>query len=326
MIDRETARTLAELLRQIEGRQERLLASGWRQVRSEAASLRTDADALAEAGVLEVAARVRAVADAQDAAGALQTIALAVSACRLLRLRLAADQEVPAGWLPLAAPKRRSRAEPDRLLPIARVQLPDREVWACAWLGKHRCLFIEPPFPESVAEDDAPPPTTPGIFGRLRRQIGQVLGGETPATSFWLRRRLAGSVRWLARYPLGAEREAVYCALDGAAWEADDASDVLLRALHESARADSLTDGHPILASSSGFSVRKLRRNDPAAYTWLDQTAAAVLAQAPDHPVWAIVWAERDALVPVARIVPGGVGHPARLIHLVPGTPEAILA
>ena len=327
VIERDPAFVLAEQLRQTEAQLERLLASGWRQARGEAASLRADAEALAEAGLCEVAARVAAVADAQDAAGALQSIAPAVSACRLLRVRLDAA-DVPAGWLPLAAPKRKSRAEPDRLLPIARVRLADhREVWACAWLGKYRWLLLEPPFPEAVADEDVLPPlTTPGIFGRLRRQLGQALGGDAPAGSFWLRRRLAGSVRWLARYPLGAEREVVYCALDDAAWEAEDASDVLLRALHESALADTLTDGRPMLAAGSSFIVKQLQRSDLASCLWLDPSAMEALAQAPDEPLWAIIWTEPGAWVPIARIVPGGAGRPARLVHLIPGAPEAILA
>ena len=88
MIEAATARELVERLRQVEERLERLLTSGWRQSRTEAADLRQDADALTEAGLPELAARVRAVAEANDSAEALQAIALATSACRLLRARL----------------------------------------------------------------------------------------------------------------------------------------------------------------------------------------------------------------------------------------------
>jgi hypothetical protein len=324
VIEREIALALAEQVRQVEARLERLLASGWRQARGEAAELRADADLLSETGLTEIARRVAAVAEANDATEALHTIALAVNACRQLRLRLD-DAEVPAGWLPLAAPKRTSRVEPDRLLPIARLRLPGRDVWACAWLGKHRWLLLEPPFPEPVAAGVAVPVAETGIFGRLRRQLGQVLGGETPAASFWLRRRLSGSLRWLGRYPLGAQHEVACCALDDVAWETDDGMDVLLRAFRESAGADTLTDGHPILAATPGFSVRKVQRGKLDDYVWLDATAEAELRQMPDDQVWMIVWTERGALVPVARIVPGGSGRPARLAHLIPGTPEVIL-
>ena len=65
MIERETAGALDEQLHQVEERLGRLLASGWRQARGEAAELRADADALAEAGLVEVASRLIAVAEAQ---------------------------------------------------------------------------------------------------------------------------------------------------------------------------------------------------------------------------------------------------------------------
>ena len=103
MIEAATARELVERLRQVEERLERLLTSGWRQSRTEAADLRQDADALAEAGLPELAARIRAVAEANDPAEALQAIALATSACRLLRARLPAEA-VPEGWTPLCRP------------------------------------------------------------------------------------------------------------------------------------------------------------------------------------------------------------------------------
>jgi len=325
VIERETAGALDEQLHQVEERLGRLLASGWRQARGEAAELRADADALAEAGLVEVASRLVAVAEAQDAATALRTIALAVNACRLFRMRLGAD-EVPAGWLPLAAPKRKSRAEPDRLLPVARLRLADHDVWACAWANRSQWLLLEPPFPDEAAEAVAPVETTAGLFGRPRHQIGQALGG-TPEPSFWLRRRVTGSLRWLARYPLGADGEVAYCALDDAAWEGEtDAPDQVTEGFRQALSIDKVVEGYPLTSAGGNLCARKLQRDDPASYAWLDDTAAAVLAQAPDKQAWAIVWVAGGLIAPVARIVPGQSGRPARLIHLVPGAPEAILS
>src|SRR4051794_41272342 len=113
-IESTSAHELIGQLRRVEDRLGRLLVSGWRQARVEAADLRQDADGLAEAGLTEVAARVTAVAQAGSAAEALPAIALAASACRLLRLRLLAEA-APDGWSPIARPKR--RAGTDTVLP-----------------------------------------------------------------------------------------------------------------------------------------------------------------------------------------------------------------
>src|SRR5262249_34696029 len=153
----------------------------------------------------ELAARVRAVAEAGGPTEALQAIALAKSACRLMRVRLPI-QGVPEGWTPLNPPKKSRGSRTEGLMPIARLILDGREVWACARPNRSELLLVEPPFPaEAPAETPAVQPQSGGIFGRLRRQLGQARGGEAPAPSRWLNDRLRGALRWQAQYPLGAQ-------------------------------------------------------------------------------------------------------------------------
>src|SRR4051812_27326378 len=95
---------IAERLRRVEDRLERLLASGWHHASAEAADLAAEADTLAALGLEALAERLRAVAAATRADEALAAIALATAACRLLRARLPADSPPPGAWTPLAAP------------------------------------------------------------------------------------------------------------------------------------------------------------------------------------------------------------------------------
>src|SRR5689334_12123181 len=173
MIETPAAHALAEQIGQVEERLARLLISGWRQAGPEAAELRQHADDLVEAGLPELAVRVRAVAEAGGPIEALQATALAKSACRLMRVRLPA-RGVPDGWTPLEPPKKKGGARTETLIPISRVLLDGREVWFCARPNRNQLLLIEPPFPvEETKTTAAAPPEPTGVFGRLRRQIEQ---------------------------------------------------------------------------------------------------------------------------------------------------------
>lgn len=328
MIETAAARELVEQLLHVEERLGRLLASGWRQAGAEAADLRHDAATLAEAGLIEVAARLSAVAEAGSVSEALPAIAVAASACRLLRIRLLASP-LPDGWIPLDPLRARSRTGPDTLLPVARLLLEGREVWLCAWVKgtqwtHTQWLLIEAPLPAST-EPVAEPASTPGLFVRLRQRVGRALGVTAASGAPWLSRQLRGRLVWQARYPVGADSQVTLCALEDPAWQSELDQRDRHRHLREilAGRAPPTTT---YLAATSGIRLMEIRRADAATYTWLDPSAAEAFAAVPTEKAWAVVWTERAAMMPVALVTPAGWGSPARLTHLLPGSPTDVLS
>jgi hypothetical protein len=325
MIESAAAQTLTEQLRQVEERLGRLLISGWRQAHAEAADLRQDADALAEAGLPALAARIVAVAEAGDTGQALQAIALAMSACRLLRTRLP-SQTVPDGWLPLTPTRKSQSHRTEALVPISRLLLDGREVWACTRTNRNQMLLVEPPLPP---DEPAPAPANTdspkGVFGRLRQRIGLSPAGEPREPSNFLRHRLAGTLHWQAQYPLGTQGDVGYWTLEDPAWVTDHDEQNSLLPFQRLLAANTLQDGTPLFWSSGGFRVHALQRDDAASYVWVDPSAAEAFAMAPTEKVWSIVWLEGAAVVPVALVTPAGKVSPPRLTHLIAGAPEETL-
>jgi len=328
MIETASARALADQLRQVEERLDRLVTSGWRQARDEAAGLRADADALAEAGLAEIGARVTAAAQAAEPAEALQAIALATSACRLLRSRLPA-RPAPDGWTPLVPSRNAQRARTEALVPISRALLDGREVWVCTRTNRNELLLLDPPFPIDPPVAPEPAPPRDGILGRLRQRVGQALGGETSAPSHWLRRRLSGTLRWQAQYPLGPHGDVGSWRLVDPSWtkDSDEPEQQAHRAGFQAVvTMGNLRDGAPLFWTAGGFRIRELDRDATSAYVWLDQSAVATFRAAPTEKVWAITWTEGATIVPVALLTPAGKATPPRLTHLIPGAPRDTLA
>jgi hypothetical protein len=326
MIEVAAARELTEQLRQIEERLERLLISGWRQARTEAADLRQEADALTEAGLPQVAARVAAVADAAGPTEALQAITLATNACRLLRARLP-SQGVPDGWTPLTPTRKVQSTRTEALMPIARTLLGGQEVWVCTRTNRNELLLIDPPFPSEAEAELVDAPARGGIFGRLKQHFGLAADGLVEAPGFWLRRRLAGTLRWQAQHPLGAQGDVSLYRLDEPSWVAEKAVEQGTPAyVRKSLASDMLQDGEQIFWNSGGFRTRQLERDDPASYVWMDPTAAEAFGRSPVEKPWAVVWMEGAAIVPVALLIPDGRVNPLRLTHLIPGSPSDALA
>ena len=327
MIETVAARELVDRLRQVEERLERLLTSGWRQARSEAEDLRQEADLLAEAGLPELAARVRTVAEANDPGEALQAIALATNACRLLRVRLP-GAGVPDGWAPLTPARPKAGSGTDTLVPISRLLLDGREVWACAHPPRNQWILLELPFPaEEPAPSMAPPPARGGLFSRLRRQMDRVLGSEAGAPAPWMHHLLRGRLVWRARYPLGADRDVSLCTLEQPAWETAGTETVKygIHAFYQTLTGRILISGALVFPSGGGFRLMELERDDPAALVWLDPSAAEAFGRAPTEKVWSIVWTVGNTIAPVAIVTRGERGDLPRLTHLIPGAPEDIL-
>ena len=330
MIESATARQLVDLILKVEERLARLLTSGWRQASSEAADLQQEADALAEAGLPALAARVSAVAASSDASSALHAVALAASACQLMRTRLLVS-EPPEGWQPIKPPKtRKSRSQPtlDTILPLARLMVGGQEVWACAWPARNQVILLEPPLP--------PPPSTPGspaddgdMMSRFQRQLARVFSGapdDTPP-SLWLRHGVQGALCWTARYPLGVTGEIAACTMEDAGWQLDagGSDQDQVRGFRSALASNTLNDGTALSWSVSSVRMMELDRRDAAAYVWLDPTTAAGFHELASPDLTALVLVADNVVVPLAALRPGSAGQRSRITHLIPGLPSDVL-
>ena len=359
-MDESAARALAEQLGQIEDRLGRLLASGWRHAGAEAATLRADADALAEAGLASVAERIGAVAGATTAAEALERITLASSACRLVRARLPVDAP-PDGWHAVgpardASRAGRSRKQPDEstVMPLARLQLEGEVVWVCIESYGRRWLLLDPPAlalnepwaagvtvgdrsagnitgdVEGEADGASDRPVQGGgggLFGRFRHRVQAALGMAVTSGSPWLHRRLRGRLVWRATYPFGADGEVVRYALEGERWQPDaDAEADTTRPFRSELVAGRPVEDLPLFRNARAARLKALDRDRADAYTWLDRSTRTAFLDAASGPSWALAWVEGETIVPLALLAPGGIGRVARLVHLIPGTPADVLS
>lgn len=326
LLARVAARVLA-----IEGRLERALTSGWRNAAGEGAALGSEADGLAELGMVEVAARVRAVAAAPSASEALGAIALALAACRLLRTRLAGEALLaPAeGWQPLGMSKRRGRGRsetPDRVLPVARTAVGEGEAWLCLRLAGGYAG-------ERLLVDPAPLAATEGDGGGH--------GQRTVAEPPWLASLLRGRLRWRARHALGAAGTIERCALldgtvtlgsDGGAPAESESSAWVARMLDQLGKTlrGGWKEGAHVTPAFGHIRLSRLHVREAESYLWSDPAAAAAFRQAgaalKSDRVWAIVWQDQAAVQPLALLSPGGIFSRPALVHLVPGLPRTKLA
>ena len=316
----DAVRELSTQLRDLDDRLGRLLASGWRHAAPEAASLAADADLLSDAGIVETAARLRAVADARDAAEALPTIALAASAVRLLRARLPLDAppEDAAAWS-VVGEQKTAKAETDTLVLLCRVLFGGREMWACARPERGQWLLVQPPF-------EPPPPPTSGPASGLLGRLHQHLGGGSSDAGPWLRQRLRGRLVWQARHPVGADDDVAECRLEDAERvdPPEEKSD-LLASFRRVLAAGPPRDPLPVFVSWHGLQVRRLERADADTCVWLDPSMAEAFRAAASGPTWALARVSDDAVAPLAVLVPGGKLSSARLVHLLPGLQETRL-
>lgn len=330
MIEPGTARQLVETILRVEERLSRLLTSGWRQASAEAADLQQEADALAEAGLTALAGRVSAVATATNAPSALHAMALAASACQLMRTRLLVS-EPPAGWQPIQSPtSRRSRGQStgDTILPLARLMLDGQEVWACAWPARNQVILLEPPFPEPLPAPEQPD-ASDGLLSRVQQRLRKAMSAvrdDTPA-SFWLHQRLRGPLRWQARQPLGVSGDIAVCTLPEAAWvtEADTAEQEQVRAFRSALASNTLKDGTALSWSVSSLRMMELDRRDAPAYVWLDPTTAAAFHELANPDLTALALVTDNVIVPLAALRPGEVLRKPRIVHLIPGVPADAL-
>jgi hypothetical protein len=305
---------VSDRLRAIEERLERLLASGWHNAGDEAVSLGEEADAIAGYGLPQFADRLRRVEVAQGGGEALASIAMASSACRLLRARIPADAPPPGDWAPLTAAARSRTTPLDRLMPVARVPLDGAEVWACVRLHGGiggDMVMIDPPIPETLA---AMQPML-AVPTQARDSAAETIAALEP----WLKQRFAGRLRWKGRRRLGVAGEVEHCVLEDVVLPAPSQSEkewnaARDRALSEGALADvivilggGLLQAIPLDAASAGE------------YAWIDPVMRRMFESLVSGRAWAIVWARDAVVVPLALLIPGTRTTRPSLVHLTPG-------
>ena len=331
MIEPGTARQLVEVILRVEERLTRLLSSGWRQASTEAADLHHEADALSDAGLPALAARVSAVAAATDASSALHAIALASSACQLIRTRLLVS-EPPDDWQPIRPPKSRNtraKSTGDVLLPLARVQFSEREVWACGWLNRNQVVLLEPPLPASPTPL-LQPAESGGLLSRMQQRLLRAIAPAEEAVPplFWLHRKLRGTLRWQARHPVGAASEIAACTMLDAEWQPEEehAERQQLTAFRTDLAANTVKEDYaPLNWTVNTLRFMRLDRADIASYVWLDSTVATAFSEIASPDAQALVLAADNIVVPLAVLRPGDTHRNARIVHLIPGLPADVL-
>ena len=283
-----------ERVRGVEERLCRLLAGGWRHAGDDLTELAADAEGLAGLGLTEVAARLRAVTAATGSTAGLRALSLALTACRLMRVRLAPDvPPVGTTWAPVVDGSR--KVATSRLLPLSRVATEAGEVWSCLWLQGGfgiKWVLVEPP--RSPA------------------------GGEVGELVSWLVRPLTGRLRWRRRLPLSAGGDVEVCALDDPTWVKPYAVNEHPLALLMTALRTGTLDERAWL----GYGALKLLPFDPdqvGAYVWPDAAAPALLAAARGRlaGTWTLA-ITAPGVIPLAIVAPG----PPRVIHVWPGLPQ----
>jgi hypothetical protein len=302
---------VAERLSELEERLHRTVAAGWRVAGGERVYFEDAAVQLRDLGLVALAERIRAVADAASPAEALAAIALASASVRMLQTHLPAD-EPSADWE--IAARTTSKQALEHLLPLARMEVAGREVWACATVRGPNAtgwVLIEPP----LALDSAPraKEESGGILRVLRR------GSEKrdPGSQVWLRQQLEGQTRWLSRLPLGAEGDVQVCAVRDAVWRETE-SDPTSGARQALARGQ-VVDGMPVVGYSSSIQLRELSAAAAQTYTWCDPSAARILPSRKGQSAWGIAWVQKGLIVPLALVLPGGMLHPPQIVHLLDG-------
>lgn len=319
-------------LRRVEDRLERLLASGWRIAAAEAADLTDEADALAELGLLDLANRLRMVGRANGESEALPRIALALTAIRLIRARLPADDPPPGSWGPLVDRTTRRAASFDRLVPLGRLALGDEEVWACARIRGVVAfeivllypVWMEPRSREHVASSSGGfQPSLAQDDPDAAAKSGRPATVSMPSVP-WLYKHLRGHLRWQARYPLGANGEAQLFTLTDAEWRLPEGQVDLFAPFREALDRGKLKDGQRVLAAGE-LRAMKLDPAQAESCVWPDPAVSAAFRAAAQERVWTLAWARSDQIVPLAILIPGDASRGARLVHLVPGNPTVAL-
>jgi hypothetical protein len=290
---------VGERLHDTETRLARLVAAGWRNASAEAPTLADEADAFAELGLEEFAARLRAVAEAASPTEALRAQALALAACRMLRARVALGDQSAERWQPLLVPRRRRASEPDMLQPLCRYSLAGAEVWSCL---RSRGFAVEWVLVE-------PSELSPGK--------------DSP----WLRKPLYGHLHWQARYPLGSGRDVHVQALLRTSWESTEPSAVDPHAAFRRRLAPGKLreDKLPVWGGGS-VHLAPLDRAKLDGYLWLDPTVPSDLARMPFDETWALVWDQDGTPAVIAVMTEGGrLLKKLSVVHLLPGCPvEAV--
>lgn len=277
---------MLQRLNRMEDRLERILAGGWRTAVPDLQELAAEAAAVTES-LPNLAEALSAVTRSASPVEGLRAITLALTQVRLLRTRLALDLPPPGAWQPLSAPV---RARKERVLPLCRMPLGEGEVWACARLrgAQPGALVLLTPLP-----------------------------GVAPG---WLTQPLEGTLRWEARYPLGAAGEVEACSLlDAAPYQPEED---LVESFRKALAGGKLKERLPLFGGGGPYMALALGAPDLPTCVWPDNHPAGPFSAAGEK-AWTLSWVDGALVMPLCLLRPGGLLRRPALLHLLPGTPEA---
>jgi hypothetical protein len=306
--------SLAARLADVERHLERLLASGWRNAAPDRAGLGTIADELTELGLPDFAERLRAIDQAGDPAEALQRIAVATAACRMLQARLMAPPPASPTLRPIPAPKERTGP---RLLVIAPLSVGGQSVWACARLERgvaaELVLLESPPTAEATA---APEANGRGFLRQIMRQPQSASAEPTP----WLRAELHLDLEWRATLPLSSGTVDLRAPIEECALLCPEEKDDVAAHARGTLHAGKASDHDVVVRAGGALRLRVVERALAATYTWIDPSMRQAFDRAITDQGWAIAWVTQQALVPLAIVRPGGMLRRGQFTPLTPGT------
>ena len=284
--------TLVERLVEIEERLTRLLVSGWRSSAHEASDLRQLAASIECTGATALAARVTAVADAENAEDALRAISLATAACRLLRVHVAADTPAEGRWRTFGDGA--VSGQLDRIIPLGALTIPDGgdgrplAVWSCLRLR--------------------------GAF-----TADWILLKPVDLDPVWLRRALQGRLRWTGRFPVGAAGEVQLCELAFAAPAPGfQPGQDPLQAFRETLDAGTLEDDAWVLGGGGVLRARECELDAMSGYAWTNNSAPSWLREALRPADWVLIWIQGEVESLVAAVQEDG-----EVVHLTPVNEDA---
>lgn len=291
----DASRTITET----EQRLERLLATGWRNARAESAAFKLQAEVLAGFGLETLSRHLNRVAASTAVDDALQSVTLAIAACRLLRARLAGEPDPECQWQPLAP--NRKHPPGDRLVPVGRMAVGADEAWACIRLRgslSAEWYLVDPP-----TEIEEP---------------------------VWLRTAITGQLRWRARYALGASLEVQHCWIHGVSEV--QPTEAESRALdHARQMLQNPKEGGTLFTGHGGIRLLRLDPADAESYLWTGEESKHAFRGAADRELLGLCWVDRTSgktqtVIPLTLLEPLGFSNQGAIIHLVPGLPATPLA
>lgn len=285
---------LSDRLISIETRLHRCLADGWRTSEADRPALQAEADEIAQAGLIEYAARLEAVVDASSPSHALAAITLALASSRLLRARLGGVDRHGQPWTPWVVPRKSRSTERETIWPLCRFSLGDTIVWSCL---RSRGYPVEWVLIEEAPDGDSAP---------------------------WYGVPLVGHLQWRGRLPVGHDREVQIAVLRRVRDDADAPTGPdVYQAIRRRLAVGKLREDKLPAWGGGSMRLMMLERDDLDLCHWPDAIVGEHFSALLSDHCWTLVWEAGDVRVPIGAIVERGrVVKKLHVVHLIPDCPS----